>query len=137
MSKNKRTIRFTTKILNEIIPKTGEGRGGWKTNESFAFELTIYESRISFITVISPGNESNREVLIDILKNIQGYKEKSNSGWIINIRNNYKKEIFSEDLLDEEVIDIFRDIIQKNKDVIQSIESEMVLNKHRFKNSII
>lgn len=68
-SLSKGYARFLTAYLNKTIPKTGTG---WTNKESFLFEIDFWPKKITFKTVIPPGNEQVRQILSESLTKIQG-----------------------------------------------------------------
>lgn len=132
MSKNKRIVRFLTPKLDKVIPRTGDGRGGWYNKESFAFEFHLDNKRISLYTVIAPGDSVNRNILTEILESIEGSSEDKKDGWRVNFRFKFKRDIFNDEYSDEDIIDIFRELIQDNRIFINKVEAAILANEHKF-----
>jgi hypothetical protein len=60
-SAGKTVIRFTTKLLDSLIEKVGEG---WtKSKRIFMFEIGLYDDRVNLRLYIGPGDNDYREFL--------------------------------------------------------------------------
>jgi hypothetical protein len=73
-SQSKYFVRFLTKELEDLLPKNGDGAGGWSRGEVFTFELNFYIKSnnrllLNFQTVIHPSmNDRIREVLVNAVQ---------------------------------------------------------------------
>lgn len=118
---NKYYARFLTPTLSKELPKTGFN--GWKGNESFLFELAYWEKGLSLKFVISPGNEHNRSLISEIVKELPKSKKASGKIWLTFYsdprRINFLNDKFEDN---EEVKLIITKLINDNKDNIEKFE---------------
>jgi PD-(D/E)XK nuclease superfamily protein len=77
-------VRFLTSDLHRILPRTGDGRGGWNEKESFAFEFEFTSKKrdkLKLKIMIPPGEPNVREMLTKMLVDLLEYKKKLADGW--------------------------------------------------------
>lgn len=81
-SKNKGYVRFTTKELDELLPKTGMG---WPNKESFAFEFDYFwnKGKYVFRAVISPCDDVTKTKIHNIVSDKTYYKKPSGEKWVV------------------------------------------------------
>lgn len=128
-SMNKAIMRFLTPKLDEVIPRSGNG---WKNKESFLFELKLSGNNILFQTVISPGDETIRDVLTEILNNLDIANRNYANIWRVHFINKSHEDIYKESLSDEDLVNIFRKIIRENKSIIDKVETSILENKNKL-----
>jgi hypothetical protein len=75
-------VRFLTPRLKELIPCNSTGN--WKGRESFLFEIDFHQSNINFRTVISPGDESTRDILTESIHSVSGALEPRGEQWLVH-----------------------------------------------------
>lgn len=129
---NKGYVRFLTKNLSSIIPKTGIM--GWRNQESFLFEIAYTDKSISLKFVISPGEENNKRVLADIIKKVAKNRNASGKHWLTyysdSIKHNIKRD-FSEGRI-EQIEQRVSDLIDNNKEKIDSLEKAILEVEDQF-----
>lgn len=129
-SKNKGLVRFLTPNLNKFIPRK---RKGWKLKESFEFEIDLRSKKMAFITVITPGDKTTREIIIKAISSVKGAKEPSGSQWLTLHKYSKKINVADEKFDNEELlIKELYDILDKREDTINQIEEQILINKHLF-----
>jgi hypothetical protein len=128
---NKYYARFLTERLVDIIPRTGVS--GWRGNESFLFEMSYWEKSISLKFVISPGNEHNKQILAKVVKSLPNSKNASGKLWLTYYSDPFRVNLLNEKFEDDaEVEKLIDKILNRNKDVIEQFESEILKVKHEF-----
>ncbi|WP_270660038.1 PD-(D/E)XK nuclease family protein [Paraclostridium bifermentans] len=128
-SMNKAIMRFLTPKLDEVIPRSGNG---WKNKESFLFELKLSGNNILFQTVISPGDETIRDVLTEILNKLDIANRNYANIWRVHFINKSYGDMYNESLSDEDLVNIFRKIIRENKSIIDKVEKSILENKNKL-----
>lgn len=128
-SMNKAIMRFLTPKLDEVIPRSGNG---WKNKESFLFELKLSGNNILFQTVISPGDETIRDVLTEILNKLDIANKNYANIWRVHFINKSHEDMYNESLSDEDLVNIFRKIIRENKSIIDKVEKSILENKNKL-----
>lgn len=128
-SMNKAIMRFLTPKLDEVIPRSGNG---WKNKESFLFELKLSGNNILFQTVISPGDETIRDVLTEILNKLDIANRNYANIWRVHFINKSHEDMYNESLSDEDLVNIFRKIIRENKSIIDKVEKSILENKNKL-----
>lgn len=128
-SMNKAIMRFLTPKLDEVIPRSGNG---WKNKESFLFELKLSGNNILFQTVISPGDETIRDVLTEILNKLDIANRNYANIWRVHFINKSHEDMYNESLSDEDLVNIFRKIIRENKSIIDKVEISILENKNKL-----
>lgn len=128
-SMNKAIMRFLTPKLDEVIPRSGNG---WKNKESFLFELKLSGNNILFQTVISPGDETIRDVLTEILNKLDIANRNYANIWRVHFINKSHGDMYNESLSDEDLVNIFRKIIRENKSIIDKVEKSILENKNKL-----
>ncbi|MDX1914134.1 MAG: PD-(D/E)XK nuclease family protein [Methylophilus sp.] len=113
-SKNRGTVRFYTKEIDELLPKDGEG---WGKKESFAFEIKFGDRPPKFIAVISRGNQETQEIIHAPLKSSNYYKEPSGKKWLVVASQ--KIDFFSNEKIAEQSEE---DIKNKIKKIVSEIK---------------
>jgi hypothetical protein len=126
-SLNKGYARFLTKELNMIIPKTGNG---WKNRESFTFEIDFWPKKITFKTVISPGNEQVRKILSECLVKIPNATNPRGASWLVHHSNKKKVDVTDDKYENDELLKKeIKDLLSQNKELISLIEKEILKRK--------
>ena len=124
-SPSKGYIRFLTPRLNEIIPRLGEGI---KNHESFMLEFEITPKRISFKTIIPPGEQEVRKILADAmqsLEKLQKYRNPTGKKWLVHFILNFTFDL--EESSDEELEKYLQDKIWKNiNPIVQGVEAAIL-----------
>lgn len=132
---NKGKARFLTSKLAEIDPKTG--KYGWKNKETFNFEIK-YSEKVTMKFVIAPGDENNRIVISEALRNIVNdninISEPQGEKWLVFFKANSKKTVNKEEYAEEDnnkANEIIREILENNGKAIEEIEKaiDQVKNK--------
>lgn len=127
---NKYYARFLTEKLTPVIPKTGYG---WKGEENFLFEMAYWEKSLSLKFVISPGNEKNRQILSDIMKNLPKHRKPSGTKWLTYysdpIKVNFNNEKYDEN---NEIKLLVKKLLDNNKSIIQEVENKILAVKDQF-----
>ncbi|WP_164084685.1 PD-(D/E)XK nuclease family protein [Alteromonas flava] len=120
-TQNKGYCRFTTKALDNLLPKSSEV--GWKQSESFLFEIRFYDGKVSLKCVVSPGEQAIRTKLITALQTIKGAKEPRGKQWATIHNHNWRINVNSEKY---EELDVLKDDIElhlaREKDFISEVE---------------
>ena len=121
-SSTKGDVRFLTSRLKDVIPCNATGN--WKGREAFLFEIEIRSSRITFKTVIAPGDESTRSILKDALHSIDGAVEPRGDQWLMHF-------IFRLASIDENTtIDVIKARINERwsdvQDIVAKVENAII-----------
>ncbi|WP_136526012.1 PDDEXK-like family protein [Geomonas ferrireducens] len=111
-SRNKGYVRFTTKELEELLPKGGEG---WPNKEVFLFEIEYYwtDKTADFNAVISPCDEAIRDAIHEAAKKSDYYKAPAGKKWLVLHKRKYPfvaSEMINED--DDDIRKKIRHMIQ-------------------------
>ncbi len=124
-------VRFLTKKIKDIVPKTSNGN--WLHKESFSYEIIYRKGFVQLKFVISPGNEHNREILREIAKKIpDGHKAKGKE-WIVNFIKTINTDIYDYSSKQNDKIQILIDkILNDNKTQIEYFENEVLNQKDKF-----
>lgn len=91
-SAGKGFVRFLSPKLDKLIPRTGTG---YSKRESFLFELDFYwpkqekQKKITFRTIIAPGDNKVRDVLRASIANLPGAKIPAGQKYIVHFINSY------------------------------------------------
>lgn len=91
-SPNKGYARFLPPSLDEIIPRTGTD---YPLKESFLFEIDFYwpkqdqQKKLTFRTIIAPGNEEVREVLKKAISSIPKAKTPAGQKFVVHFIDSY------------------------------------------------
>lgn len=134
-TQNKGYARFLTPEINEIIPRNSIN--GWKNQELFLFEISMWSKNIVLKTVIAPGNENQRKIVKKALLNIPGARDAKTQLW--NTIHSKKKNI---NVMDEKYddVDLFKkdllSFLVENKDFIASVSHEIFMVKNEIENSV-
>lgn len=120
-SRNKGYVRFTTKELEAMLPKGGEG---WPNKEVFLFEIEYYwtDKTADFNAVISPCDEAIRDAIHEAAKKSAYYKAPAGKKWLVLHKRKYPfiaSEMINED--DDEIRKKIRHIIQEIKPVVLDV----------------
>lgn len=107
-SPGKGYCRFTTAKLAKVIPIST--KPGWKHSESFLFEIRIYNGKVNFKCVVSPGQDELRDRLISALKQVKGAKNPSGKQWS-TVHNHSWRINVDDDKYDDP--DVLREDIEK------------------------
>lgn len=128
---NKGYARFLPKSLVEIIPQNGRA---WSSKESFLFEVDYWPKKISLRAIIAPGDENTREVLASTISSIEGAKIPRGKQFLSYFSVSTKVDVTSEAYEDEEKLaEAFRKFLQKQKEMIETIECAILENQDQFK----
>ncbi len=120
-------MRFSTLKLEKFIPKSGQGWGG---KESFLFEIDFWPKKVTFKTVISPGNEQNREVLRNALSKVKGTKEPSGKIWLVHFSETKRVDLTTEKYDDDsKIVEVIKRLLEENEGLIGLVEEE-ILKSH-------
>ena len=111
-SAGKTVIRFTTKHLDDLIPKKGEG---WGTgNRILMFEFDNYDKKLVLRLYIGPGDNALRNKLHNIAKENTKLFNKSDrklgSKWLAIYQKEYLK---TSDYEESDVVDLKEDLSKK------------------------
>jgi hypothetical protein len=134
-TQNKGYARFLTPEINNIIPKNSIN--GWKNQELFLFEISMWSKNIVLKTVIAPGNENQRKIIKKALLSIPGARDAKTQLW--NTIHSKKKSL---NVMDEKYEDtelLKKDLLlflQENKDFISSVSQEIIKVKDEIENSV-
>ncbi|MDA8233402.1 MAG: PD-(D/E)XK nuclease family protein [Clostridia bacterium] len=121
---NKGYIRFLTTELHKVIPKSGNG---WSGKESFLFEIDFWPKKVTFRTVISPGNEQNRQILERALSRLEGARKPSGKIWLVHFNESRKVDLTSEKFEDDSVIEeLMKDLLDEQSTLINAVEAEIL-----------
>jgi hypothetical protein len=91
-SPNKGFARFLPPALDEIIPRTGTD---YPLKESFLFEIDFYwpkqdqQKKLTFRTIIAPGNEEVREILKEAISKIPKAKIPAGQKFVVHFLDSY------------------------------------------------
>jgi len=126
VSSSKGYIRFLTPQLNEIIPRKGEVL---KNHESFIFEFEITPKRITFKTVIAPGEQEVRKILAEALYSLDKlpyYRIPTGKKWLVHFIRGFTFDL--EESSDEELEKYLQDKVWKNiNPIVQGVEAAILL----------
>lgn len=134
-TQNKGYARFLTPEINEIIPRNSIN--GWKNQELFLFEISMWSKNIVLKTVIAPGNENQRKIIKKALLNIPGARDAKTQLW--NTIHSKKKNINVMDEKYEDVDLLKKDLLSflvENNDFIASVSHEILKVKNEIENSV-
>lgn len=121
---NKGYARFLTAEIEPIVPKTGKG---WSSNDAFAFEVAYWENGLTFKTVIAPGDQRNREILIGVMESIPEWVKPSGKKWLVHFRMNKKVKLTSEKYDSvAEIEKVTRTLLDDAKDIIDQVSAGIV-----------
>jgi len=131
-TQNKGYARFLPKELDQIIPRSGYG--GWKNQEAFLFEISMWSKNIVLKTVIGPGDKDNREVLRKALIKVPGAIDAKTKMWntihsikkVMNVQSDKYDDL---DLLKTELCNF----IKEQKSFIDKVTEEILKVKEEFK----
>ncbi len=127
-SQSNKFVRFQTKNLFEILPKTN----GWPLKESFQFEIVLDGKQMTFKTVIAPGNGSEnhekiRGILSKRLESVDGCKIPSGKKWLVHFIKKWKFDL--ESLQEKSDIEIDK-IISKQwievSNIVENVEKSIM-----------
>lgn len=130
-SKNKGYVRFLTKELASIIPKSGFQ--GWKGKEAFLFEIDFWPKTITFKTVISPGQEHNRQLLAQEISKIDGAQTPYGKQWLAHFRPSWKFDVTNPKKTDEDIRQKIIEIWPKIDEIVDKVEKRLLTLKGQFK----
>jgi len=134
-TQNKGYARFLTPEINDIIPRNSIN--GWKNQESFLFEISMWSKNIVLKTVIAPGNEKTRRVIKQALLNIPGARDAKTQLW--NTIHSKKKSlnVMDEKYEDTELLkkDLFGFLLE-NKDFITAVSNAIIAIKEDIEKSV-
>ncbi|MBO0360865.1 PD-(D/E)XK nuclease family protein [Hymenobacter sp. BT186] len=91
-SPNKGYARFLPQELDKIIPRTGTG---YPNKEAFMFELDFFwpnqdkQKKLTFRTIIAPGNEEVRTVLKECLVGVPKAKKPAGQKFVVHFLDSY------------------------------------------------
>lgn len=124
-SSSKGYIRFLTSELNKIIPRKGEG---YKNHESFIFELEILPDRITFKTIVAPGEQEIQKILdiaLNTLERLQYYRKPTGKKWLVHFIRKFKFNL--EENSDEDLEKYLQDKVWKDiNPIIQGVEAAIL-----------
>jgi hypothetical protein len=124
-------VRFLTNKIKDIIPKTGNGN--WPGKESFLFELDYRMNYVSIKFVISPGVDSNRKILSEIVRALPNSKPAKGLQWLVYFSDVQKVDFLNDKFNDEtELEEIFDDLLKRNKTQIEQFENEVLKHQNKF-----
>lgn len=124
-------VRFLTSKIKDIIPKTGNGN--WIGKESFLFEFNYRMSYVNLKFVISPGEESNRKILSEIVKSLPDSKPAKGLQWLVYYSDNIKVDFLNEKYNNEtELEQIFEELLTRNKSQIERFETAVLKQQNNF-----
>ncbi|KKN21735.1 hypothetical protein LCGC14_0922360 [marine sediment metagenome] len=125
VSSSKGYIRFLTPQLNEIIPRKGEVL---KNHESFMFEFEITPKRITFKTVIAPGEQEVRKILAEALYSLDKlpyYRIPTGKKWLVHFIRGFTFDL--EESSDEELEKYLQDEVWKDiNQIVQEVEIKIL-----------
>ena len=128
---NKGYARFLPQSLVGIVPKTGTV---WTGKESFLFEVDYWPKKISMRSLISPGDESVRAALTELISGIEGAKAPRGNKFLSHFSAITKVDVTAEAYEDQEKLaETFRKFLQKNKEMIETIEKVLLENQDQLK----
>ena len=134
-TQNKGFARFLTPEINDIIPR--DSINGWKNQELFLFEISMWSKNIVLKTVIEPGNENQRNSIREALLEIHKARNSQTKMW--NTIHSIKKSInvMDEKYEDFEVLekDLLK-FLQENKDFISSVSKAILAHKSHIENPV-
>lgn len=134
-TQNKGFARFLTPEINDIIPR--DSINGWKNQELFLFEISMWSKNIVLKTVIAPGNENQRNAIREALLEIPKARNSQTKMW--NTIHSIKKSI---NVMDEKYEDfelLEKDLLkflQENKDFISSVSKAILAHKSHIENPV-
>ncbi len=134
-TQNKGFARFLTPEINDIIPR--DSINGWKNQELFLFEISMWSKNIVLKTVIAPGNENQRNAIREALLEIPKARNSQTKMW--NTIHSIKKSI---NVMDEKYEDfelLEKDLLkflQENKDFISSVSKVILAHKSHIENPV-
>ena len=134
-TQNKGYARFLTPEINDIIPR--DSINGWKNQELFLFEISMWSKNIVLKTVIAPGNENQRNAIREALLEIPKARNSQTKMW--NTIHSIKKSI---NVMDEKYEDfdlLEKDLLkflQENKDFIRSVSKAILAHKSHIENPV-
>ncbi|MDI1233382.1 MAG: PD-(D/E)XK nuclease family protein [bacterium] len=102
-SRNKGYVRFLTPSLNNIIPRY-DSNNGWPLREAFLFEIDFFwtsKNALNIKTIISPGEDTKRDILKDVLSKVEGAQKPYGEKWISHFILKKKFEFEKMNELDE------------------------------------
>jgi hypothetical protein len=124
-------VRFLTKNITNIIPKTSVGN--WLNKESFLFEIEYRMDYVSLKFTISPGDERVRNILKEITSILPGSRKAKGKQWLVNYIYTEKVNLLDDKFDDSVLLEkVFDDLLDKNKTQIETMEREILNNKNRF-----
>lgn len=132
-SPNKGFVRFLPPSLAPIIPRTGTAYP-WK--EAFLFEIDFYwpkqdkQKKLTFRTIISPGNEEVREVLKTCLAAAQNAKTPAGQKFVVHFIDNYPFNLEElQQQTPEELAKTLEKTWQSIQKTIENVEQEILKKK--------
>jgi len=134
-TQNKGYARFLTPEINNIIPRNSTN--GWKNQELFLFEISMWSKNIVLKTLIAPGNENQRKIIKKALLTIPGARDAKTQLW--NTIHSKKKSLNVMDEKYEDIELLKNDLLlflHENKDFIAAISQEIIKVKNEIENSI-
>lgn len=124
-SSSKGLINFLTPQLNKIIPRKGEGL---KNHESFIFEFEITPKRITFKTIIAPGEQEVRKILAKAMQSLDklpNYRIPTGKKWLVHFIRKFTFDL--EESSDEELEKYLQDKVCKNiNPIVQRVEAAIL-----------
>jgi PD-(D/E)XK nuclease superfamily len=134
-STNKGYVRFTSKSLAGVIPKTGVGP--WKNCEQFLFEIEIGDKGFRFFATISPGNSKNRSILERALKKATAgheWQKNPHRNWQhrIYLSKTWKSKLLDPSITDSEIREKLGKLWPKITEAVNTIETEILRVRTQF-----
>ncbi len=130
-STTKGYVRFLTKNITNIIPRTSIGN--WLNKESFLFEIEYRMDYVSLKFTISPGDERVRNILKEITSVLPGSRKAKGKQWVVNYLYTEKVNLLDDKFKETGLLEkVFDDLLNNNKTQIETMEREILNNKNRF-----
>lgn len=130
-SQNKGYARFLTTEINDIIPRNSIG--GWKNQELFLFEISMWSKNIVLKTVIAPGNDKQRNIIKEALLKIPDSRDAKTKLW--NTIHSKKKSMNFQEEKYEDLELVKKDIIMfltEQQGFIKQVSEEIELVKNEL-----
>lgn len=131
-SQSKYFVRFLTNELDHLLPKNGDGSGGWNRGEKFIFELQFSikpnnRLLLTFQTVIHPSmDDTIRGVLVNAVQSDHG-PTRTKARFTILIRKNYTLlDDITEGVTVDSMADFFRQHWPSIIDIVNGVSQSIL-----------
>ena len=129
-SSRKGLVRFLTKELYEMIPRTAFER--IPNRESFLFEFNMNHNRITLFTIIPKGNDHNKGILVKALDRVVGEGKARGETITKHVKMDFDVNVTSLNVDEEHIIERVDSFWPQIVEMVDIVEKEILKEKEKF-----